>query len=92
MGQKLKQVSRDRQVLCITHLAQIASLADHHFLIAKDEKNGRMETSVLPLQKEGRVREIARIMGGMQTTETLLHTAEEMLEEGSRLSLLHTEQ
>ena len=94
IGLKLHELSSASQcqVLCVTHSAQIAAVADHHFLIAKDEKNGRMETSVLPLQKEGRVREIARIMGGMQTTETLLHTAEEMLEEGSRLSLLHTEQ
>ena len=88
IGVKLHELSvvSQCQVLCVTHSAQIAAVADHHFLIEKEEKNGRAETSVTPLQREGRIKEIARIMGGLQMTETLLHTAEEMLDEGLSLS------
>ena len=90
IGVKLRELSvvSQCQVLCVTHSAQIAAVADHHFLIEKEEKNGRAETSVTPLQREGRIKEIARIMGGLQTTDTLLHTAEEMLDEGLSLFVL----
>lgn len=80
VGQKLKQVSRDRQVLCITHLAQIASLADHHFLIAKHVEGDRTFTQVEELDFEGRKRELARIIGGDQVTDLQLKMAEEMLQ------------
>ena len=67
------------QVLCVTHSAQIASLADAHYLISKQERNGRTYTSVTPLDIEGRKRELARIIGGTNITETTLKSAEEML-------------
>ena len=79
VAEKLRAVSRGKQVLCVTHLPQIAAAADHHLLIAKSERNGRTYTHVTPLDKEGRKREIARIIGGAEITETTLKSAEEML-------------
>lgn len=79
VGEKLKQVSENRQVLCITHLAQIAALADHHLQISKHVEQERTFTDVTPLDFDGRKREIARIIGGEQITELQLEMAEEML-------------
>ena len=79
VAEKLKSVSRKKQVLCVTHLPQLAALADTHFLIAKEEKQGRTYTSVTPLDLEGRKQELARIIGGTNITETTLRSAEEML-------------
>lgn len=80
VGQKLKQVAKNRQVLCITHLAQIAALADHHFKISKHVENGRTYTDVTPLDFEGRKREVARIIGGEVVSELQLEMAGEMIE------------
>ena len=79
VGLKLQQVSQNRQVLCVTHLAQIAALADAHFLISKQIREQKTFTQVFPLDFEGRKREIARIMGGTEITPLLLQNAEEML-------------
>ena len=79
VGQKLKQVSHQRQVLCITHLAQIAALADHHLQIRKEVEGERTFTHVLPLDHEGRKQELARIIGGETVTALQLKMAEEML-------------
>ena len=79
VAQKLRSVARTKQVLCVTHLPQLAALATTHFLIYKSERNGRTYTSVEPLDLEGRKRELARIMGGATITETTLKSAEEML-------------
>lgn len=79
VGEKLKQVSENRQVLCITHLAQIAALADHHLQISKHVEQERTFTDVTPLDFDSRTREIARIIGGEQITELQLEMAEEML-------------
>ena len=76
---KLRSVATNKQVLCVTHLPQIAALADTHLLIAKDVHNGRTFTTVTPLDKEGRKQELARIIGGSNITETTLKSAEEML-------------
>ncbi len=81
IGVKLRMLAEHGQVLCVTHSAQIAAVAHHQDLIRKGEINGRTETEVLPLDREGRVREIARIMGGAQITEKLLSTAEELYSE-----------
>lgn len=78
IGIKLRQLSKDAQVLCITHAAQIAALSDHHFLVSKKENEGRAETSVAELDEDGRTHELARIMGGEQITEKLLATAREL--------------
>ena len=79
VAEKLKSVARNKQVLCVTHLPQIAAMGDTHMLIAKSERDGRTYTTVTPLDHEGRTREVARIIGGAAITETTLKSAEEML-------------
>lgn len=79
IGLKLKAVSKNTQVICVTHSAQIASNADEHFLIQKDIDGDRTFTKVTPLDFEGRKKELARIMGGLEITDTLLRSAEELL-------------
>lgn len=79
IGLKLKSVSKNTQVICVTHSAQLASNADEHFLIEKQTKNERTYTNVTPLDFEGRKYELARIMGGLVITESLLNSAEELL-------------
>ncbi len=79
IGKKLQSGARERQVFCITHLAQIAARADHHFKVAKKEVDGRVCSDVRVLEHDERVREIARIMGGEELTETLLKSAEEII-------------
>ncbi len=79
IGEKLRQVSENRQVLCITHLAQIAAMADHHLRISKHVEKGRTYTQVDPLDLEGRKQELARIIGGDEITKLQLDMAEEML-------------
>ena len=81
VGKKLKQLSRTKQVLCITHLPQIASFADQHYVIEKRESGGRTKTSVRPLEAEERTREIARMMSGAKLSDTSLKHAEQMLKE-----------
>ena len=79
IGLKLRQISRHRQVLCVTHLAQIAVMADNHLLIEKNVVGDRTVTSVRKLDHEGRKYEIARIMGGDNITELMLENADELL-------------
>ena len=79
VAEKLKSVAQHKQVLCVTHLPQLAALADTHLLIAKAERDGRTYTTVTPLDMDGRMRELARIIGGTNITETTLKSAEEML-------------
>ncbi len=79
VGKKLKALSRSKQVLCVTHLPQIASFADHHFLIEKHESGGRTRTTVRPLAPEGRRSEIARMLSGAKVTEASLQNAEQLL-------------
>lgn len=76
---KLKEVSKTHQVICVTHLAQIASYADEHMLISKSEENGQTYTHLESLGFEERKRELARIMGGMEITDLMLENAEQML-------------
>ena len=79
VAEKLRSVAKTKQVLCVTHLPQLAALANTHLLIAKEERVGRTYTTVTPLDLEGRKRELARIIGGASITETTLKSAEEML-------------
>ena len=79
VGQKLKALSRTQQVLCITHLPQIAAFADHHFVIEKSESRGRTQTNIRGMQDAERVREIARMLSGATLTETSLRHAENLL-------------
>ena len=79
VAEKLRTVAKHKQVLCVTHLPQLAALAHTHLLIAKGERDGRTYTTVTPLDIEGRKKELARIIGGTNITETTLKSAEEML-------------
>lgn len=80
VGEKLYSVSKGKQVMCVTHLPQIAAMADSHYVIAKQERNGRTYTNVTRLDNEGRRRELARLHGGDIITETTLASAGEQLE------------
>ncbi len=80
VGRKLWEVSKYAQVICITHLAQIACLADRHFLIEKQVRDNKTYTQVVPLDTEHKMREIARMIGGEAITPLLLENAREMLE------------
>lgn len=84
VGIKLKQIAKATQVICVTHSAQIASLADNHFLIAKHDVDGRTQTDVQLLDEEGSVLEVARILGGIQVTDSQLCAAREMIEDGKQ--------
>ena len=84
IGLKLKSVSKNTQVICVTHSAQIASNADEHFLIQKKFNDNKTFTCVTPLDFEGRKQELARIMGGLEITDTLLQSAEELLNQNLR--------
>jgi DNA repair protein RecN (Recombination protein N) len=84
VGLKLKTLSKAQQVICITHLPQIAAFADQHFLIEKGQRSGRTHTGVRLMQPAERVEEIARMLSGASLTETSLRHAEQMLKESSR--------
>jgi DNA repair protein RecN (Recombination protein N) len=81
VGQKLKSLARGQQVLCITHLPQIAAFADQHFLIEKTERRGRTQTGVRRMESAERVEEIARMLSGASLTETSRRHAEQMLKQ-----------
>ena len=84
VGEKLCAVSRGKQVMCVTHLPQIAAMADSHFVISKEEREGRTYTEVTALERDGRQRELARLHGGDNITATTLLSAEEQLQAAER--------
>ena len=79
IGEKLYKMTKSAQVICITHLAQIAALADKHFLIEKKTENGRTRTEITPLDGNLRVNEIARIIGGEVITDLTRENAKEQI-------------
>jgi DNA repair protein RecN (Recombination protein N) len=79
VGKKLKTLGMHNQVLCVTHLPQIASFADHHLLIEKRESNGRTRITIRALDLEERKEEIARMLSGAKLTDASLRHAEQML-------------
>ncbi len=81
VAEKLAQVSRRKQVLCVTHLPQLAAMADTHFSVEKGERDGRTYTAVVELDRERRKAELARITGGSAVTEALLESAGELLDQ-----------
>jgi DNA repair protein RecN (Recombination protein N) len=83
VGQKLKALAKGQQVLCITHLPQIAAFADQHFLIEKTERRGRTQTGVRRMEQKERVEEIARMLSGASLTETSRKHAEQMLKQSA---------
>ena len=82
IGIKLAEMGKKMQVLCVTHSAQIASLATTHYKISKAEQEGRTVATVLPLDARGREDEIARILGGIDVSEITRRAAAEMIGEG----------
>ena len=84
VAEKLAQVSRHKQVLCVTHLPQLAAMADTHFSVEKGERDGRTYTRVVLLDREARKAELARITGGANVTEALLQSAGELLDAAER--------
>ena len=81
VAEKMADVARRKQVLCVTHLPQIAAMADTHFSVEKGEKKGRTFTNVARLDREGRVEELARLIGGAAVTDVLRQSASELLEQ-----------
>ena len=79
VGKKLKALSKGNQVLCVTHLPQIATFADHHYLIEKREAAGRAKTTVREISGDGRTEEVARMLSGAKLTETSRKHAEQMI-------------
>ena len=86
VGKRLKALSRNNQVICVTHLAQIAGFADHHFSVAKREKKGRVTTEVEELRGEDRAREIGRMLSGERITAEALKHAEQLIRAGANPS------
>lgn len=84
VGEKLFEASLGKQVMCVTHLPQIAAMADSHYVIKKEERRGRTYTDVLPLDHEGRLHELARLHGGDNITELTLASAAEQLENAEK--------
>ena len=85
IGIKMRELSKNAQIFCVTHSAQIASLADRHLLISKSDVNGATETSVRPLDYEGRVSELSRILGGINVTASQREAAIDMLSDNDSL-------
>ena len=83
VGRKMKHLSRKGQILCVTHLPQIASLADHHLAVSKRVRAGRAEVTAESLDRAGTVREVARMLGGERVSEITLRHAAEMVERES---------
>jgi DNA repair protein RecN (Recombination protein N) len=83
VGKRLKALSQRNQVICVTHLAQIAGFADHHYVVAKRERKGRVTTEISELQREDRAREIGRMLSGEQITPEALKQAEQLIQQGS---------
>lgn len=80
VSEKMAVIARNHQIICITHLAQIASMADEHFLIEKHPSEGRTITTIVPLSEEKSITELARILGGAKITQAVLENAREMKE------------
>ncbi|MGN1002818.1 MAG: DNA repair protein RecN, partial [Oscillospiraceae bacterium] len=89
VGEKIGALSAQKQIICVTHLPQIAAMADTHFRISKSEEGGRTYTKVTPLDHDGRLHELARLHGGDVVTETTLRSAEEQLAAAQRFKASH---
>ena len=84
VGRRLKRLSSANQVLCVTHLAQVASFADHHYFVEKRERKGRTVAEVQELDAEARTKEIGRMLSGQQITPEALRHAEQLIRQGSK--------
>ena len=84
VAEKMAKIARYKQVLCVTHLPQLAAMADAHYSVEKGEQGGRTLTSVKRLDREQRRREIARLTGGATVSDTMLQGAEELLSQAEQ--------
>ena len=84
VGEKMLEIAKSKQVICVTHLAQIAAYAQNHLLIEKSVLNDRTYTNVISLEYEQRIHEIARIMSGSDITENLYNSAKELLDRSKK--------
>ncbi len=84
VGKRLKALSTRNQVICVTHLAQIAGFADHHYAVAKRERKGRVTTEIVELGREERAREIGRMLSGEHITAEALKQAEQLIQAGAK--------
>jgi len=80
VGRKLKQLARFHQVLCVTHLPQIAAFADQHFVVEKEQRRGTTASRVSTLERGERIEELARMLGGVEITDKIRRAARELLE------------
>jgi DNA repair protein RecN (Recombination protein N) len=80
VGEKLKRMANGRQIICITHLPQIAAFADHHYMIEKRSDDADTYTTLTELSDEERVKEIARLIGGSTVTGTTMDSARELID------------
>lgn len=87
VAEKLCAVAKNKQVLCVTHLPQIAAMADTHFTVEKEERDGRTYTRVTPMDRKERIGELSRLTGGAEITPTLLQSASELLDSAERLKM-----
>ena len=85
IAEKISQIAQNSQVLCISHLPQVAAIADHHYFISKKVIDGRTETSVKKLNGKGKVKEIARMLSGSEITELTLEHAEELIKMANQI-------
>ena len=83
VGKKLKMLAETNQLLCVTHLAQIAAFGDHHYSVSKQESKGRTHSVVVELEGEARVKEVARMIGGQRLTDEAVRYAEQLIEMGA---------
>jgi DNA repair protein RecN (Recombination protein N) len=87
VGERLKRLSGSAQVLCVTHLPQVAAFGDHHFRVSKKAKGDRTVTVVEELRENERIQELARMISGSEITDTALQHARELLEQGEASAL-----
>ena len=80
VAEKIKMTGKNHQIICITHLPQIAAMADHHFLIEKTSSADSTISNIRPLEREESIQELARMLGGVKITDTVLQNAKEMKE------------
>lgn len=85
VGRRLKELSKHNQVICVTHLAQIAGFADHHYAVSKTERKSRVVTEIQELEREGRAHEIGRMLSGDRVTPEALRQAEQLMQAGVAL-------
>ena len=89
VGEKLSKLSKNHQILCVTHSPQIASLGDTHFLINKETKNNKTFTKVCNINGQERITELARMLGGAEITENTLIHAQEMIKLAKKIKILN---